>query len=360
MQAQNVSQVGENPRTVIRGWNSQEVGLHWMRNSFLRQLLGQVRSYCDIYFGESVEDDRPMNSYDLRYYWPNGVSLCYDSSLDRSEKRHKGYISLDVPGQVLDDLDGVQLKNFCFGLRKYEPKATRLDVFYDDYERLVTPSKLHRIIKKHDYSGFRKGGIIQVFKGEKLIQDEIFFGARGKKGSGKYMRIYDKALETNGRKNCIRYEVEFTKERAKEGFDLLCQMGSVESLAQLCGNLVTGVMDFVHRTGEKNIVRLKQYNFWSKIKEFLGSVVIRVPVKRSTIAAMFRFIERQAMCTMAVLRRTFVTDVDFMNWSFDNLTKAELRLSQQQINLIKANTRSTRYDDGLIFDSERWNDGITY
>lgn len=350
MTAQTELKIGENPRTVLRGCNSQEVGPHWLRISTPRQYLQRLRSYCDIYFDESVENDRGYNSYDLRYYWPNGVSLSFDSSCEKSDSIHNGVVSLDIPGMVLDSMEPESLRMFFFGLRKFDPKATRLDIYFDDYERLITPSKLQKLIEKNDFSGFRKGGNIQIHKSGCLIHDEVNFGARGKTGSGKYMRAYDKNLESDGSKNAIRYEIEFTKEHAAKAFDLLSQMGSNESFTQLLGELVVGAITFVKRTGEKNIGRLKRYRFWERITKRLGSVVIRVPIKRPTILSMFKYIERQAICTLAVLRRTFVCDVDFTNWQFDKLAEAELRLSHQQINLIKANRRSTRYDEGLIFD----------
>ena len=349
MKAQKELKIGENPRSVLRGWNSQEVGVHWLRISFLRQYLKRVRHYCDIYFGESVENDRNYNSFDARYSWPNGVTLSYDSSVERSDLKHHGYVSLDVPGLVLDGMELESLRMFFFGLRKYAPRASRIDFYFDDFERLVTPSKLRKIIEKNDFLGFRKGGNITSHKSGRLIHDEADFGARGKSGSGKYGRVYDKALESDGSKNCIRWEFEYTKERAAKAFDLLSQMGSDESFVQLCGELVVGAIGFVKRTGEKNIARLKRYRFWERIEKSLGSVVIRVPVKRPTIASMFRFIERQAIRTMAVLRGTFVSDVDYANWHYSRLAEAELCLSQQQRNLIKANRRSTRFDDGLVF-----------
>lgn len=345
--------IGENPRTVLRGCNSQEVGPHWLRISTARQYLQAVRAYCNIYFGESVENDRGYNSFDAQYYWPNGVSLSYDSSWEKAESKHNGLVSLDIPGLVLDDMEPESLRMFFLGLRKFEPKATRLDIYFDDFQRLITPSSLQKIIKKNDFTGFRKGGNIQICKSGRLIHDEADFGSRGKQGSGKYVRIYDKSLESDGSKDAIRYEIEFTKEHANKAFDLLSQMGSPESMAQVCGELVVGAITFIKRTGEKNIGRLKVYKFWERIKKRLGSVVIRVPIKRPTILSMFKYIERQAIRTIAVLRCTFVTDVDFTNWYCDNLAEAELNLSQQQRNLIKANRRSTRYDDGLIFDNER-------
>lgn len=340
----------ENPRIVLRGCNSQEVGPHWLRISNPRQYLKALQHYCNIFFGEAAGDDRGYNSYDLRYYWPCGVSISYDSSCEKSDSIHGGFVSLDIPGMVLDSMESEILRMFFFGLRKFEPKATRLDVYFDDYERLITPSKLRKIIEKNDFTGFRKGGNHQLYKSGRLIHDEADFGARGKNGSGKYMRAYDKVLESDGSKDVIRYEVEFTKKHAAKAFNLLSQMGSDESFTQLLGELVVGAISFVKRTGEKNIGRLKEYGFWKRIKERLDSVVIRIPVKRPTILSMFKYIETQAIRTLAVLRATFVSDVDFANWQYDRLAEAELRLSQQQMNLIKANRRTTRYSEGLVFE----------
>lgn len=344
----------KNPRSVLRGWNSQEAGIHWLRISIPRRNLQTVRHYCDIYFGESVENERGYNSFDIQYLWLNGVSLNYDSTWEKSESKHHGFVSLDVPGLVLDCMELESLRMFFFGLRKFNPKATRLDAYLDDYERLITPSKLRKIIEKNDFTGFLKGGNIQIYKSGRLIHDEADFGARGKSGSGKYMRSYDKSLESDGSKNCIRYEMEFSKKHADKAFDLLSQMGSDESFVQLCGELVVGAITFVKRTGEKNIGRLKRYKFWERLKKGLGSIAIRVPVKRPTILSIFRFIEKQAIRSLAVLRATFVTDVDFMNWYFHNLAEADLQLSNQQRNLIRANKRSTRYDDGLIIDGNHF------
>ena len=352
MIAQKDLKIGENPRTVLRGWNSQEVGPHWLRISFVLQYLGIIRRYCEIYFGASVEKNFGLNGFTDRYYWPNGVSLSYDLDPVKSKLDHHGYCSLDIPGLVLDSMEPEDMRQFCFGLRKYSPRCSRADFFYDDSERLITPSNLQKLVKKNDFAGFRKGQHTDCYKEKELVHDEADFGARGKKGAGKYVRIYDKGLESDGKKDVVRYEVEFTGKKAQKAFDLLSQMGSVESLTQVCGNLVAGSINFVHRTGEKNICRLKVYKFWNQIKSHLGSVVIRVPIKRPTIEAMFKFIERQAIRTMAVLRGTFVSDVDYSNWHFYRLAEAELCLSQQQINLIKANRRSTRFDDGLVFDND--------
>jgi len=303
MIAQMESKMGNTPRDVLRGVNSQtrnEVGIHWLRISIPRQYLAEVRTYCSFYFGESVSDGYGLWSYDTRYSWSNGASLNYDSDADRSKLVHQGKCTLDVPGKALDAIRELDLHLFLLSLRQFSPSCTRIDVFFDDYNRMNTPTGIHEIIKNRDYSGFRKGQLKQRFDGGRMIHDEVDFGTRGDNGSGKYLRVYDKALESDGEKNCIRWEVEFSKERAHKVFDKLSQAASIEAFATMCGSLVAGSIEFVHRNGDKNIGRLEVYDFWKKIKDLLGTVVIRVSIKTTDIGGMYKWVYRQVSPTLAL------------------------------------------------------------
>lgn len=355
MVAQKVLKTGKTPRDVLRGVNSQtlnEVGIHWLRISIPRQYLGKMKAYCGFYFGEAVQDGRGLWSYTDRYSWSNGATLNYDSDIARSDSVHQGKISLDVPGKALDGIAELDLHLFLLSLRQFRPSCTRIDVFFDDYNRTNTPTGIHDIIKVRDYSGFRKGQLKQRFDNGKMIHDEVDFGTRGDNGSGKYLRVYDKALESDGKKDCIRWEIEFSKERAHKVFDKLSECGSVEAFATLCGSLVAGSIKFVHRNGDKNIGRLVVYDFWQKIIDFLGSVVIRVSIKTTDMSGMYKWVYRQVSPTLACLRDTFVDDTDFYNWLFDVLDDGELRMSQRQMNLAKANKSNLRYSDGKVFDGK--------
>ncbi|GAI24620.1 unnamed protein product, partial [marine sediment metagenome] len=227
-----------------------------------------------------------------------------------------------------------------------------IDVFFDDYNRTILPAELHDIIKKKDYSGFRQSHIKQGYDGERLFHDEVNFGKRGPNGSGLYLRIYDKNLESKGEKNCIRFEAEFTKERADKVFDVLSQATSIDALATLCGALIGGSIKFIQRNGDKHISRLVNYPFWDELLDFLGSVVIRIPAKETDMNGKYQFIYHQVTPTLALLRDTFVDDTDFFNWLNDCIGEGELRMSQTQINLAKANKRSIRYIDGKVFDNK--------
>lgn len=355
MIAQKEVKTGKTPRNVKRGVYSQkknEVGLHWLRISITRQYLSKVRTYLNFYFGESAQDDYGLWSYDSRFYWPCGASLNYDCAASRADLVHNGKFTVEIPGQALDGIAQMDLHLFLLSLRQFSPTCTRCDVFFDDYNRTINPHELHDIVQDQDYSGFRKGQIKQGYDSGRLIHDEIDFGKRGPNGSGQYLRIYDKVLESKGKKNCVRFEVEFTKERAHKVFDKLSQVTSVDAFATLCGSLVGGSVKFVHRNGDKNIGRLNVYDFWREILELLGSVIIRIPTKETDIAGKYNYIYYQVSPTLALLRGTFVDDVDFFNWLNDAIGDGELRMSQAQINLARKNKRNLRYDGGKVFSNE--------
>jgi len=346
---------GKTPHTVKRGVNSQiknEVGIHWLRISIVRQYLSQVRAYLDFYFGESAQDSYGLWSYDSRFHWPNGASLNYDCDAARSDSVHNGKFTVEIPGQALDGIAQTDLHLFLLRLRQFSPTCTRCDVFFDDYNRIIRPGDMHEIVKDRDYSGFRKSQIKQGYDNGRLIHDEIDFGKRGQNGSGQYLRVYDKVLESKGEKNCVRFEVEFTKKRSHKVFDKLSQVTSVDAFATLCGSLVGGSVKFIHRSGDKNISRLDVYDFWLEILELLGSVVIRIPAKETDMEGKYKYIYRQVTPTLALLRGTFVDDTDFFNWLNDAIGEGELKMSQRQINLARANKRSIRYDDGKVFDNK--------
>jgi DNA relaxase NicK len=251
---------------------------------------------------------------------------------------------LEIPGQALDRITKTDLHLFLLSLNQFNPTCTRIDVFFDDFDRTINIGELHGIIKNHDYSGFRKGQVKQGFDSGRLIHDEVDFGKRGENGSGKYLRIYDKVLESKGEKNCIRLEIEFTRKRAQIVFERLSCVTSNEALATLCGALVAGSIKFVQRNGDKHISRLVVYDFWRDILDLLGSVVIRVPVRKSDIAGKYNFIFKQVSPTLALLRGTFIDNEDFFYWLDDVIGEGELRMNQVQINLANENKRNIRYD----------------
>lgn len=322
--------------TVLPPSNSQtknEVGIHWLRISFHKKHLQEIVKFLNFMFGNSDQDGYGLWSYEFRFKWENGASLNYDRDKERSQTVHLDRCTLDVPGSALDELhinDMLLLVAMC---RVFEGKCTRIDVFFDDYRRHVTFEQLQEVARRGDYSGLRRynireSGIYQE-NGTDAMRHEVSFGNRGDYGNGKYIRWYDKELESGGDIKCDRWEVEFTQKKADIVFRKLSECeGKVDSFASLCGFIIAGCITFVHRTGDKNISRLEKYDWWEQIQKVLGdSVTIRVTRKKDSLSGKMEFIKRNVSPTLACLQKVFVNKRHFFRWLWDVCNDGESRMN---------------------------------
>lgn len=332
------------------------VGIHWLRISFDKKHLANVVEFCTYSWGEPSQDGHGLWSYDSRFAWQSGVSLNYDHDPDRSRKVHQDRITLDCPGGSIDEMtanDQQLLINFA---AVYNGKCTRIDVFFDDYNRLVTFDELKEAAERKDYSGLRD---YQIRYGGNLSTDgntrrEISFGKRGSYGNGKYLRWYDKELESNGECLCDRWEVEFSQKKADAVFKKLAETGgNLEAFAVLCGSLVAGCITFVHRTNEKNISRLDRYEWWQSILAILGKgVSIRVRRVKDSLTGKMEWIKRNVAPSLACMRRVFVSDRALFRWLYDVCHDGDSRMNPYTQQIAEQNENSIDYHWGELEKKE--------
>lgn len=343
---------------------SNTVGVHWLRISFDYKDLEKVKGWVNQFYGENDSDGYGLWSYDSRIIWSVGTSLNYDADKERCQRVHKGRITLDVPGRACDELTAPDLLLFIEGLYSFGGKCTRIDVFFDDYNRIVEVTELSKLARRGDFtnfiswhireSGYRADGK-RGKRGESgkrikrkagLSYSEVSFGSRGSTGSGTYMRIYDKWLESDGEMNCIRYEDEFSQDKAHKVFKQLAACrGSLNAFATICGAIIAGNISFVRRTGEKNIGRLDVYEFWEEIKEILGGELsVRIKKKVNTLTGIVSWTERQVAPSLACIRKVFVSDQKFFSWIMDLVDDGKSRMNANQRNIANQYAGSMNFD----------------
>jgi len=330
--------------------NNNTVGVHWFRCSFNYKELDTIKSFVSHFFGDCDSDDFGLWSYDRRLLWKFGVSLNYDSDLERCKRAHNGRMTLDVPGDACDHLTAPDLLVLLQGFSYYDAKCTRVDVFWDDFSRLVSPMDIQVAIDKDDFSMFKiasknstRDRTIKENNG--LIYDAVTFGRRGSKGSGKYLRIYDKNLESGGDSDCIRWECEFSQGKAHKVFTALASVeGNLGAFATICGGLIGGCVNFVHRTGEKHISRLDVYEWWIKITKSLGQLSVRIAKKKISLTGMISWQEKQVSPSLACIRKAFATEKDFYRWINSLLDVGGARMNRKQSDIAKRNFGRLVYD----------------
>ncbi|MBA7528192.1 hypothetical protein ES705_20375 [subsurface metagenome] len=335
--------------------NSNPVGAHWLRNSFDSKVLEKVKAWVSRFFGESTLNDYGMLSYGRHYSWQSGVSLCFDDETDPEHNpgSHRGRMTLDVPGKACDSLTASDLLLFMEGCQDIGCKCTRIDVFWDDYNRIVSFEELRRIADEGDFSGFQISSENRTKNRTRkenggLIYDAVTFGRRGCKGSGKYLRAYDKNLESKGESDCIRWECEFSQEKAQEVFTWLVGAdGNLDVFASLCGALIGGCINFVHRKtkeGEKHIARLDVYEWWQEIIDSLGVLSVRIAKKVNTLAGTIEWVKRQVSPSLALVRKAMKSEQDFYNFMSYVLKRGESRMNTIQCQIAEQNAGCLTYD----------------
>jgi len=344
------SESGNRPRTVTRGCNSQSrlqpltgllsqdvsvtefksensskqgnVGIHWLRGSILGIEMAWLKNVLCLLFGDDYElKEYGFWGYDRHYKWPCGVMLLFCST-EAGFDRMYGRISFQVPGKALEMLESWDIGMFCCNLDKHGFQATRIDFFYDDNDRIITPSELYAEVfqpgfsgddkpVKADFTGFR---IIEprfkFKKGVGIVHDELTFGKRGSLGSEKYLRIYDKEMESEGQNEAIRYELELCDDKAKTAFNGIVHAFDPESesekMLSVIGQTIGGCIDFLWRTdrvGDKNLNRLERYTFWQKIIDGIGSAKLIGKKIVRTVEKAKNWLDRQVVGSMQMLRK---------------------------------------------------------
>jgi len=340
---------------------SNPVGAHWLRNSFDCKDLEEVKAWVSRFFGESTLKDYGKLSYGRHYSWKSGVSLCFDldSDTEHNPGSHRGRMTLDVPGKACNELTAPDLLLFMEGCQELGCNCTRIDVFWDDYNRTVSLEELRRIADKGDFSMFQISSVNRTRnrtrkENDGLLYNAVTFGRRGCKGSGKYLRVYDKNLESKGESNCIRWECEFSQEKAQKVFTwLVGACGNLDVFAMLCGSLIGGCINFVHRTGEKHIDRLDVYEWWQEIKDLLGVVSVRVAKKENTLTGTIGWVERQVSPSLALIRKAMKSEQDFYNFSRDCIDVGESRMNATQRQIAEQNSGRLTYNRKVNREKQR-------
>lgn len=346
----------ENPRSVIRGWKSHNVqteglpdppagvyrhtippavmGIHWLRGSLPKAEKPWAEGFLNLMFETPetpAENEWGFWNYDRHIAWPNGAMLLYHST-PKGEEYTKGRFAIEVPGHVLDQFDVADVMIMFAALSDHDFQCSRLDLYFDDFERSITPRQIEALVYevslggnqpiREDWTGFRDLHPKHQFKrGKGCVREEIAFGARGKQGSGKYLRVYDKSMESQGRNPAIRWELELSDKRAKKAFEMLlgtlCDDWKPEVTAGLIGALIGECIDFKVRNGRRNVKRCPRYAFWQRIIDRIGcQPMLREKDPPKSIERAERWLWKQIRPTLQMVRAALGTE-EFLPMLFD-------------------------------------------
>lgn len=282
----------DSPPSVIRGANSQPtVCIDWLRLSGPSSQLVKARRILEAAFGPLAPGKGRFPLLDLGEHIGAGGLFC-------SSEPRVDHCIVDLPGSLLRELQPAAIHALADALLWLGFKATRCDIALDYtdqpdlIERATTSAQLGELCH------CRRWEPKVVWSGGKLVGHGVNFGARGKLGSGRYLRIYDKGLEqqTHEPAQWIRWEAEFSGDVAAAVLrEVLSSADPVFSMV----SLAFGVVDFRTNTGDPNLSRRPRVPWFSDLLGSYQPARFRQERPGSTPAGYTRWVYR---CVLPKLR----------------------------------------------------------
>jgi hypothetical protein len=327
---------GSDPRVVTRGSDCHfeakgVVGVDWLTGSVRVEHLETVTRRLKSLFGRMPERvKRGMHGYDERLEWPEqGGRILVDSSLQRCEDHHAGRVTVQIEGEGCGRIGRDELLSLMRLMQRCRVKWTRVDVYYDDFRRRKDPREIFEAIDNGEGElpnviGIRKHAIYHKWDMGKTSGYTLNLGGRE---SEKYVRIYDKKLESKGERDCVRYEVECKGFAAQVLGAVLAEAEDGEAFARVAGEYV-GAIGFCRRPGkDRHRSRMKVFSWWKGIRDEIGCAVwAKKQGMIRSIGKAKKWAERQVATSLAMIQGA-VGVAEFDRWMCDLLVKGTRRLS---------------------------------
>lgn len=194
------------------------VGLGWLRFSCNVRYLSYWKKRVQEYFKVKLRArHKGWQGYLESLGGGLGILIGYTPVLTQAEREamgvtspNEGMMTVDIPQSALDSLSNTKhLKLWidifgCDGV-----KFTRVDIYYDDYCKIISPESLHKACKGGGvgvprYTNLRGWDEYDLQEG-KSRGFTVYIGSCK---SDRQLRYYDKTLESDGKQDCYRLEME--------------------------------------------------------------------------------------------------------------------------------------------------------
>lgn len=250
---------------------SPNLGIDWLAVTFPVGQKGQVLALLGNL--GSHKEGPGMHWYragGLR--WEDGAALCWNEN---------GDCWLSLNGRSLSRLGDSEVHQRILGdLAKLGVKCTRLDLKADLPPDLLDLGNVGAAAAAGQVVGFRRykhEAPVRDMRSGELEGNAHYFGRRGGDGGGKYVRFYDKTLESHGLIEANRLEAELSLERAQIVFEDLATCDGIEEFKRIISRRLAGIIDFREvneNEDDRHLERRPRLSWWQRIIDALGGATI--------------------------------------------------------------------------------------
>ena len=182
-------------------------------NQLVDDVLEEVSEVLGGHPGDWLEQEHGYKSYQRSLTGPANSRLHFDPKSGSD-------FNLSLPGQACQRAGTERLRAFFSSFVNAGAKARRVDLTLDDYEKRITPARFLDEIRGPNRVTHSRA--VLTIAGEILgnpdTGETVYLGAAK---SARRLRVYDKAFESGGEIDAIRWELQERKRAAeKAAYDL--------------------------------------------------------------------------------------------------------------------------------------------
>lgn len=313
-----------------------ELGVDWLAGTFKSDVFQQIQSLVRGTFQqEFLKDEFSMRWYERALCTPQKITFAWQPRQGGVVgQRNECYLS--IPGSALAQVSHLHVLRLCKSLQSLAFSCSRLDARLDDYSKTVTPALAYSAWSDGNISGFQVHKWTSSGRAGDPSGETLSLGRRGSGGSGKFLRIYDKFIQSAGEIDATRVELEMSARWSKNAFETICSIDedSVELLPQILAGYISGAVDFVDKSVDpEHLSRCPRLDWWEAIVgEFVKFKSSRLLIPQ-TFERAKKWLVKQVAPTfamiMSILERGSGTEArDAFFW--DLWLGGETRMNDQQ------------------------------
>ncbi len=334
-----VGNTGVNSAQGSEGEIRLECLIDWLQGTYPSANRDRVMGLCSSYFGGAFEEQPHGIRYFARCFKnPLGALIAIEQRLPGSTsndvKNVQALDYLELRADVVNVLPQERLRVFMIELSRLQFRATRLDATMDIFNPPFSVWDVKEAFDSGNITGFRSAGQLHT-KGRNASKGLTFaLGNRGASGSGKYLVFYDKGLESNGERNCLRCENSLYSHFAVQAFERLCDFDHTH-WSELIKSLIVWSVDFVDRvssTGNlRQACRSPRLPWWQKVIQETGSACLAAPKRHNSFEKMKAWVNHQVAPTLALIKKVFDTlsPKEFHQWLTKVLAQGQKRFKSK-------------------------------
>lgn len=241
-----------------------------------------------------------------------------------------GEAVINISGTLLARLDMERMHSFMQVLYNIGARCTRIDIAIDDFTKSYFDyEKLESSVRAGNFLGARRESYSCKYDG-----DDGWLVTVGKRSNSVFRRFYNKSIDSEGKIDSHRFEVEYKNDHSKTIFDTICTL-DLDAVLPFTFQLAAGAVDFIDRSQADRASRCPRLVWWDNFIQILGGALRwSVPRVVRTLEKSINWVQKQVVSTLAVIRECRGFDW-FEGWLSEIIEVGQTRFKSQHFNRIE-------------------------